>query len=68
MERSTFIIVTGTLCASESLSITLSTAQELATLPDGALRLLLPPVLTPRVPTDPKSEPASLCDDRLALW
>ncbi|XP_061308327.1 von Willebrand factor A domain-containing protein 5B2 isoform X2 [Pezoporus flaviventris] len=63
VERSTFIIVTGTLCASESLSITLSTAQELATLPDGALRLLLPPVLTPRVPADPESEPASLCDD-----
>ncbi|KAM9007499.1 von Willebrand factor A domain-containing protein 5B2 isoform 1-T1 [Ara ararauna] len=67
VERSTFIIVTGTLCASESLSITLSTAQELATLPDGALRLLLPPILTPRVPADPESEPASLCDDRLAL-
>uniref|UniRef100_A0A8V5FWC7 Uncharacterized protein n=1 Tax=Melopsittacus undulatus TaxID=13146 RepID=A0A8V5FWC7_MELUD len=50
VERSTFIIVTGTLWALESLSITLSTAQELATLPDGALRFLLPPVLTPRVP------------------
>ncbi|XP_050164113.1 von Willebrand factor A domain-containing protein 5B2 isoform X4 [Myiozetetes cayanensis] len=66
-ERSTFIIVTGTLCPSESLAVTLSTAQELPTLPDGALRLLLPPVLTPRVPSDPESEPASLCDDRLAL-
>uniref|UniRef100_A0A8B9FEG4 von Willebrand factor A domain containing 5B2 n=1 Tax=Amazona collaria TaxID=241587 RepID=A0A8B9FEG4_9PSIT len=63
VERSTFIIVTGMLCASESLSITLSTAQELGTLPDGALRLLLPPILTPRVPADPESEPASLCDD-----
>ncbi|XP_050164111.1 von Willebrand factor A domain-containing protein 5B2 isoform X2 [Myiozetetes cayanensis] len=62
-ERSTFIIVTGTLCPSESLAVTLSTAQELPTLPDGALRLLLPPVLTPRVPSDPESEPASLCDD-----
>ncbi|XP_054691317.1 von Willebrand factor A domain-containing protein 5B2 isoform X1 [Grus americana] len=66
-ERSTFIIVTGALCPAESLAITLSTAQELATLPDGALRLLLPPVLMPRVPAVPESEPASLCDDRLAL-
>ncbi|XP_075617973.1 von Willebrand factor A domain-containing protein 5B2 isoform X1 [Balearica regulorum gibbericeps] len=66
-ERSTFIIVTGALCPAESLAITLSTAQELATLPDGALHLLLPPVLMPRVPAVPESEPASLCDDRLAL-
>lgn len=43
MERSTFIIVTGTLCPSESLAVTLNTVQELPTLPDGALRLLLPP-------------------------
>ncbi|XP_057886961.1 von Willebrand factor A domain-containing protein 5B2 isoform X2 [Melospiza georgiana] len=63
VERSTFIIVTGTLCPSESLAVTLSTVQELPTLPDGALRLLLPPVLTPHVPADPESEPASLCDD-----
>ncbi|XP_075273474.1 von Willebrand factor A domain-containing protein 5B2 isoform X2 [Opisthocomus hoazin] len=66
-ERSTFVIVTGTLCPAESLAVTLSTAQELATLPDGALRLLLPSVLMPRVPAAPESEPASLCDDRLAL-
>ncbi|XP_049658517.1 von Willebrand factor A domain-containing protein 5B2 isoform X1 [Accipiter gentilis] len=67
VERSTFVIVTGVLCPAESLSVTLSTAQELATLPDGALRLLLPPVLMPCIPTVPESEPASLCDDRLAL-
>ncbi|XP_039412918.1 von Willebrand factor A domain-containing protein 5B2 isoform X2 [Corvus cornix cornix] len=63
VEHSTFIIVTGTLCPSESLAVTLNTVQELPTLPDGALRLLLPPILTPHVPADPKSEPASLCDD-----
>ncbi|XP_074446826.1 von Willebrand factor A domain-containing protein 5B2 isoform X1 [Larus michahellis] len=62
-ERSTFVIVTGRLCPAESLAVTLSTAQELPTLPEGALHLLLPPVLTPRVPTAPESEPASLCDD-----
>ncbi|XP_068001251.1 von Willebrand factor A domain-containing protein 5B2 isoform X3 [Melanerpes formicivorus] len=66
-ERSTFIIITGMLCPSESLAVTLSTAQELVTLPDGALRLVLPPVLTPRVAAALESEPASLCDDRLAL-
>ncbi|XP_069648659.1 von Willebrand factor A domain-containing protein 5B2 isoform X1 [Haliaeetus albicilla] len=66
-ERSTFVIVTGVLCPAESLAVTLSTAQELATLPDGALRLLVPPVLMPCIPTVPESEPASLCDDRLAL-
>lgn len=68
VERSTFIIVTGTLNPSESLAVTLNTVQELPTLPDGALRLLLPPILTPHVSADPESEPASLCDDRLALW
>ncbi|KAM6122195.1 von Willebrand factor A domain-containing protein 5B2 [Pterocles gutturalis] len=67
VERSTFVIITGMLCPAESLAVTLSTAQELPTLPDGALRLLLPPVLAPRVPAVPESEPASLCDDRLAL-
>ncbi|TRZ23045.1 hypothetical protein HGM15179_004084 [Zosterops borbonicus] len=67
VERSTFIIVTGTLCPSESLAVTLNTVQELPTLPDGALRLLLAPILTPHVLADPESEPASLCDDRLAL-
>ncbi|XP_064929773.1 von Willebrand factor A domain-containing protein 5B2 isoform X3 [Columba livia] len=66
-ERSTFIIITGTLCPLETLDVTLSTAQELPTLPDGALRLHLPPVLVPRIPAVPESEPASLCDDRLAL-
>lgn len=68
VERSTFIMVTGTLCPSESLAVTLNTVQELPTLLDGALHLLLPPILTPHVPADPESEPASLCDDRLALW
>ncbi|KAK2530920.1 Vwa5b2 [Columba livia] len=62
-ERSTFIIITGTLCPLETLDVTLSTAQELPTLPDGALRLHLPPVLVPRIPAVPESEPASLCDD-----
>ncbi|XP_069720967.1 von Willebrand factor A domain-containing protein 5B2 [Phaenicophaeus curvirostris] len=66
-ERSTFIIVTGALCPAESLAVTLSTAQELPTLPDGAVRLLVPPVLMPCVPAVPESEPASLCDDRLGL-
>ncbi|XP_054138590.1 von Willebrand factor A domain-containing protein 5B2 isoform X3 [Melozone crissalis] len=68
VERSTFIIVTGTLCPSESLAVTLNTVQELPTLPDGALRLLLPPILTPHVPTDPESEPASLCDDSVDVF
>ncbi|XP_071608604.1 von Willebrand factor A domain-containing protein 5B2 [Heliangelus exortis] len=62
-ERSTFIMATGMLCPAESLAATLSTVQEVATLPDGALHLLLPPVLMPRVPAVPESEPASLCDD-----
>ncbi|XP_064577757.1 von Willebrand factor A domain-containing protein 5B2 isoform X3 [Zonotrichia leucophrys gambelii] len=68
VERSTFIIVTGTLCPSESLAVTLNTVQELPTLPDGALRLLLPPILTPHVPADPESEPASLCDDSVDVF
>ena len=54
----------------ESLAVTLNTVQELPTLPGGALRLVLPPVLVPRVTAAPEceSEPGSLCDDRLALW
>lgn len=54
----------------ESLAVTLSTARELPTLPGGALHLILPPVLVPRVAAAPEreSEPGSLCDDRLALW
>ncbi|XP_014795333.1 PREDICTED: von Willebrand factor A domain-containing protein 5B2 isoform X2 [Calidris pugnax] len=67
VECSTFVMATGQLRPGESLAVTLSTAQELPTLPEGALRLLLPPVLAPRVPAAPESEPASLCDDRLAL-
>ncbi|XP_074009494.1 von Willebrand factor A domain-containing protein 5B2 [Numenius arquata] len=67
VEHSTFVMATGPLCPGESLAVTLSTVQELPTLPEGALRLLLPPVLAPRVPAAPESETASLCDDRLAL-
>lgn len=69
-ERSTFVISTGSLGPAESLAVTLRTAQELPTLPGGALRLVLPPVLAPRVAAAPEreSEPGSLCDDRLALW
>lgn len=69
-ELSTFVISTGSLGPAESLAVTLRTAQELPTLPGGALRLVLPPVLAPRVAAAPEreSEPGSLCDDRLALW
>ncbi|XP_052542169.1 von Willebrand factor A domain-containing protein 5B2 isoform X1 [Tympanuchus pallidicinctus] len=68
-ERSTFVIITGLVGPAESLAVTLNTVQELPTLPGGALRLILPPVLVPRVATAPEreSEPGSLCDDRLAL-
>ncbi|XP_065604034.1 von Willebrand factor A domain-containing protein 5B2 [Cyrtonyx montezumae] len=68
-ERSTFIIITGALGPAESLTVNLSTARELPTLPGGALHLVLPPVLVPRIATAPEceSEPGSLCDDRLAL-
>ncbi|NWZ32238.1 VW5B2 protein, partial [Asarcornis scutulata] len=64
-ERSTFVISTGSLGPAESLAVTLRTAQELPTLPGGALRLVLPPVLAPRVAAAPEreSEPGSLCDD-----
>ncbi|XP_072200949.1 von Willebrand factor A domain-containing protein 5B2 isoform X1 [Excalfactoria chinensis] len=68
-ERSTFVIITGSMGPAESLAVTLSTARELPTLPGGALHLVLPPVLVPRVTAAPEreSEPGSLCDDRLAL-
>lgn len=68
-ERSTFVIITGSMGPAESLAVTLSTARELPTLPGGALHLVLPPILVPRVAAAPEreSEPGSLCDDRLAL-
>uniref|UniRef100_A0A8B9QSY0 von Willebrand factor A domain containing 5B2 n=1 Tax=Apteryx owenii TaxID=8824 RepID=A0A8B9QSY0_APTOW len=67
-ERRTFAIGTGTLGPAESLAVTVSTARELATLPGGALRLVFPAVLTPRVPTAAATAtagrgPAGLCDD-----
>ncbi|XP_067157794.1 von Willebrand factor A domain-containing protein 5B2 isoform X2 [Apteryx mantelli] len=71
-ERRTFAIGTGTLGPAESLAVTVSTARELATLPGGALRLVFPAVLTPRVPAAAATAaagrgPVGLCDDRLAL-
>ncbi|XP_015727258.1 von Willebrand factor A domain-containing protein 5B2 isoform X2 [Coturnix japonica] len=64
-ERSTFVIITGSMGPAESLAVTLSTARELPTLPGGALHLVLPSVLVPRVAAAPEreSEPGSLCDD-----
>ncbi|XP_064372768.1 von Willebrand factor A domain-containing protein 5B2 isoform X2 [Dromaius novaehollandiae] len=65
-ERCTFAIGTGALGPAESLAVTVSTARELATLPGGALRLVFPAVLTPRVAaaaTAAARGPAGLCDD-----
>ncbi|XP_029442075.1 von Willebrand factor A domain-containing protein 5B2-like [Rhinatrema bivittatum] len=50
MERSMFVICTGIVAPSAVLSITLSSSQELPTLPSGAVQIKLPSILTPLVP------------------
>ncbi|XP_042314499.1 von Willebrand factor A domain-containing protein 5B2 [Sceloporus undulatus] len=69
LARSTFIISTGPIEPLETLRVVLSSSQELATLPNGALRVLFPSVLMPFVLAVPESESEArgLCDDRLAL-
>ncbi|XP_034638239.1 von Willebrand factor A domain-containing protein 5B2 isoform X1 [Trachemys scripta elegans] len=69
LERSTFILSTGPIGPSEILTVVFSSSQELSTLPDGALHITFPSVLTPLVVALPESasEPGGLCDDRLAL-
>ncbi|KAJ6653849.1 hypothetical protein lerEdw1_008646 [Lerista edwardsae] len=65
LARSTFVISTGFVGPSETLTVILSSSQELATLPNGALRVLFPSVLTPFVLSIPESESEArgLCDD-----
>ncbi|XP_060098643.1 von Willebrand factor A domain-containing protein 5B2 [Heteronotia binoei] len=69
LARSMFIMSTGPVGPSETLTVVFSSSQELATLPNGALRVLFPSVLTPFVLSVPESESEAggLCDDRLAL-
>uniref|UniRef100_A0A8C3HQ36 von Willebrand factor A domain containing 5B2 n=1 Tax=Chrysemys picta bellii TaxID=8478 RepID=A0A8C3HQ36_CHRPI len=65
LERSTFILSTGPIGPSEILTVVFSSSQELSTLPDGALHITFPSVLTPLVVALPESasEPGGLCDD-----
>ncbi|XP_006260857.4 von Willebrand factor A domain-containing protein 5B2 [Alligator mississippiensis] len=65
LDRSTFIISTGPIRPSETLTVVFSSSQELATRPDGALHITFPSILTPLVVSIPEceSEPGGLCDD-----
>ncbi|XP_062987919.1 von Willebrand factor A domain-containing protein 5B2 [Elgaria multicarinata webbii] len=65
LARSTFVISTGPIGPSETLTVNFSSSQELATLPSGALRVLFPSVLTPFIVSIPESESEAggLCDD-----
>uniref|UniRef100_A0A8C0IT27 von Willebrand factor A domain containing 5B2 n=1 Tax=Chelonoidis abingdonii TaxID=106734 RepID=A0A8C0IT27_CHEAB len=65
LERSTFILSTGPIGPSEILTVVFSSSQELLTLPDGALHITFPSILTPLVVAVPESasEPGGLCDD-----
>uniref|UniRef100_A0A8C8RHE8 von Willebrand factor A domain containing 5B2 n=1 Tax=Pelusios castaneus TaxID=367368 RepID=A0A8C8RHE8_9SAUR len=65
LERSTFILSTGPIGPSEILTLVFSSSQELSTLPDGALHVTFPSILTPLVVSIPESasEPGGLCDD-----
>ncbi|XP_034988897.2 von Willebrand factor A domain-containing protein 5B2 isoform X2 [Zootoca vivipara] len=68
LARSTFIISTGPVGPSETLTVVFSSIRELATLANGALRVLFPSVLTPFVVSIPESESEAkgLCDDSSA--
>ncbi|XP_069474917.1 von Willebrand factor A domain-containing protein 5B2 isoform X2 [Ambystoma mexicanum] len=65
LERSTFVISVGLVAPSETVSIRLTSSQELGTLRSGAVHMTLSPVFTPLVAgLDPPSEPAGgPCDD-----
>uniref|UniRef100_A0A8C4VSD8 von Willebrand factor A domain containing 5B2 n=1 Tax=Gopherus evgoodei TaxID=1825980 RepID=A0A8C4VSD8_9SAUR len=65
LEHSTFILSTGPIGPSEILTVVFSSSQELSTLPDGALHIMFPSILTPLVVAVPESasEPGGLCDD-----
>ncbi|XP_030072252.1 von Willebrand factor A domain-containing protein 5B2 isoform X3 [Microcaecilia unicolor] len=69
LQRSTFVVSTGIVAPSEVLIITLSSCQELPTLPSGAIHITLPSVLMPLVPSSQLAcEPGdSSCDDRLCI-
>ncbi|XP_070609855.1 von Willebrand factor A domain-containing protein 5B2 isoform X2 [Erythrolamprus reginae] len=63
--RSTFVISTGLIEPSETLTVLFSSSQELPTLPNGAVHVFIPSVLMPFVVAVPESESEtrSLCDD-----
>uniref|UniRef100_A0ACB8FBN5 Uncharacterized protein n=1 Tax=Sphaerodactylus townsendi TaxID=933632 RepID=A0ACB8FBN5_9SAUR len=65
LARSMFIMSTGPVGPSETLTVVFSSSRELATLPNGALRVIFPSVLTPFVLSAPESESEAggLCDD-----
>ncbi|XP_039202922.1 von Willebrand factor A domain-containing protein 5B2 isoform X6 [Crotalus tigris] len=67
--RSTFIISTGLIEPSATLTVFFTSSRELATLPNGGMHVFFPSVLTPLVVAVPESESetGSLCDDRLGL-
>nr|XP_033814674.1 von Willebrand factor A domain-containing protein 5B2 isoform X2 [Geotrypetes seraphini] len=69
LERSMFVVSTGIVAPSEVLTITLSSCQELPTLPNGAIHITLPSVFMPLVPSSQLAyEPGdSSCDDRLCI-
>ncbi|XP_013926080.1 PREDICTED: von Willebrand factor A domain-containing protein 5B2 [Thamnophis sirtalis] len=61
--RSTFVVSTGLIEPSETLTVLFSSSQELATLPNGAMHVFFPSVLMPLVVAVPESETlyASIC-------
>ncbi|XP_039202866.1 von Willebrand factor A domain-containing protein 5B2 isoform X2 [Crotalus tigris] len=63
--RSTFIISTGLIEPSATLTVFFTSSRELATLPNGGMHVFFPSVLTPLVVAVPESESetGSLCDD-----
>ncbi|XP_060058382.1 von Willebrand factor A domain-containing protein 5B1 [Erinaceus europaeus] len=50
LERILFVVNLGTIAPMENITVFISTSSELPTLPNGAVRILLPAICTPKVP------------------
>lgn len=58
LERTVLVVNLGVIPPLETVNVLVSTSSELATLPGGGIRVLSPPVCTPRVQRSVKEEQA----------
>ena len=58
LERTVLVVNLGVIPPLETVSVLVSTSSELSTLPNGGIRIMSPPVCTPRVERSVKEEQA----------